>query len=189
MRIRLRPIFLAIVAFLALGRGARAHAPVPVDASPAPGAVLAESPESVVLVFEEELVSGLSTIQVLDANDAQVDDGSGGVDLEDPEHATLIASLPKPLPEGVYTVVYTVVLLDGDRASGSYRFAVGLRHQGEDLGATITVNEVGDDAGQTPSRGPWSSSLWLVAVILAGLFLLGGVLFVIRSRSSSSPRA
>ena len=117
-------VALAIVASALLVAVALAHAPDVLEREPAAGAVLEQSPPQVVVRFSEELISRESTLLVLAADGSQVDNSDGGLDLNDPDHTTLVASLP-PLPNDVYTVQWHIVLLDGDERDGKFCFTVG----------------------------------------------------------------
>ncbi len=90
---------------------------------PADGAALAESPAQVTTWFSDELAT-TSTLKVYNLAGEQVDNGDGGVDLNDPDHASMIVSLPV-LDEGVYLVQWTADLLDGDTVSGAFTFGIG----------------------------------------------------------------
>jgi copper resistance protein C len=103
---------------------AAAHETVVTESSPADGAILAASPAQVVARFSEELDTKESTIRVLDAAGKQVSDGNGKVDLDDPDHQSMIAVLPAPLPQGAYTVQWHAVLADGDASDGTLTFTV-----------------------------------------------------------------
>jgi copper resistance protein C len=103
---------------------AAAHETVVTESSPADGAILAASPAQVVARFSEELDTKESTIRVLDAAGKQFSDGNGKVDLDDPDHQSMIAVLPAPLPQGAYTVQWHAVLVDGDASDGTFTFTV-----------------------------------------------------------------
>ncbi|HFQ93617.1 MAG TPA: copper resistance protein CopC [Anaerolineae bacterium] len=90
---------------------------------PADGAALAESPTQAITWFSEELDTS-SALKVYNLAGVQVDNGDGGVDLNDPDHASMIVTLP-PLDEGVYLAQWTAVLLDGDTVSGAFTFGIG----------------------------------------------------------------
>jgi len=91
---------------------------------PANGTVVTQSPARVVVWFSTELDTGRSRLQIFDADKRQVDTGGGGVDLHDPDHASLIARLPT-LPDGAYTVRWRgAVLADGDIVEGKFTFTV-----------------------------------------------------------------
>jgi methionine-rich copper-binding protein CopC len=97
-----------------------------VKSSPEHGAELAQSPQQVTAWFSQELDSKLSTLQVFDADGRQVDNGDGGVDLYDPDHASLIVTLPPGLPNGIYVARWSVVSIeDGDASEGEFTFGVG----------------------------------------------------------------
>jgi methionine-rich copper-binding protein CopC len=97
-------------------------------AEPAPGSTLKKAPQVVRLVFNiagtEELDPRLSAISVWDSRGRRVDDGKGGVDLQDLDRRTLVARL-KPIGPGTYTVRWKAVSSeDKDVAQGSYKFIV-----------------------------------------------------------------
>lgn len=101
-----------------------AHGPEVLTKSDPPNeAVLKQSPSKVTAWFSTELDTKLSTLQVFDTEGRQVDNGDGGVDLNDPDHASLVASLPT-LPDGVYLVRWSAVLDDGDAVEGEFTFTV-----------------------------------------------------------------
>jgi copper transport protein len=114
-------LFIAI-AFIPLGM-AQAHSLVPVQAFPGDGAILKQSPAQIRLIFEEEIGEEGSTLQVLNEQNQQVN-VTGGVDLNDPGHVTLISDLPE-LPQGIYLVKWQVSLSDGDSSQGQYYFGIG----------------------------------------------------------------
>ncbi len=153
-----------------------AHEIEPVSASPAPGEILQQSPVQVRLVFEEEITEDGSSLQVFDTSGKQVDQGKGGVDLNDPQHATLIVKLPA-LAEGVYQVKWKITLSDGDASQGEYRFGVG--------NVTIPSSPASEaPAGQQPASSGPSPVVWGTATIGAILVVLIGVYFSMRSRSA-----
>ena len=117
------PGILAVL-FFALASPVSAHYVTPISASPADGAVLAQSPSQVYLTFAEEAGERGSYVQVFDQQGKQVDPGNGGVDLNDPRHAGLVVKLP-PLAQGVYLVKWKIALSDKDSSQGQYYFGVG----------------------------------------------------------------
>ena len=117
-------IWLSTILIMSTVARVAAHAEL-VRSEPAANARLAESPRRVTLWFDEELDTGKSTVQVLDAKDQQVDQRDGHVDLDDPDHASMIVTLPA-LPEGVYTVRWRAVTIDDDGViEGEFDFVVG----------------------------------------------------------------
>ena len=112
----------ALLILLMFATTAAAHATTVIKTEPADGAIVTGNLTQVTAQFNEELHTKLSRMKVLDANGKQVSEGFGKVDLDDPDHKTLIAHLPKPLPNGVYTVQWLVLLLDGDASDGKFSF-------------------------------------------------------------------
>lgn len=102
-----------------------AHEAKLIESSPANGALLGEAPEQISARFSEEIVFGESGLVVLNNNGEQVDNGDGGVDLDNPNRDSLLVTLPASLPDGVYTVEWRVMLLDGDVTEGAFTFTVG----------------------------------------------------------------
>lgn len=161
-RFRWIPLF-AFCLLAVSAAGVWAHEAEVVESSPRNGEILATAPAEVWARFAEELVSDESSIRVLDAAGNQVDNGDGGLDLFDAEHETLKVTLPA-LEDGVYTVEYQVMLLDGDVTEGAFAFTVG--------------DGAGGAAAVTPAASSAESTLplpvWLVA-ILAGLIIVIGL--------------
>jgi methionine-rich copper-binding protein CopC len=115
----------ALTALLWLVVGATAHALL-LKSQPESGATLVQSPLRVIAWFSQELDTGLSTLHVANGDGQQVDNGDGGVDLNDPDHASLVVTLPLGLPDGLYTVQWTATSVeDGDTTSGQFSFVVG----------------------------------------------------------------
>ena len=64
-------------------------------------------------------------MQVFNAGGQQVSEGNGKVDLNDPDHKTMIATLLAAAPPaGDYTVKWHVYLTDGDDSTGTFGFKV-----------------------------------------------------------------
>jgi len=106
---------------------AHAHANL-LRAQPAPGSTVARAPRVVRLQFtlspHEELDVARSAVSVVDSRLRRVDDGKGGVDLNDLARRTMVARL-RPVGPGRYTVRWTAVSSpDLDVATGSYTFTV-----------------------------------------------------------------
>ena len=117
---------LAIALCLAIFQIAFAHAKLD-HCTPAVDATVAQAPGQVVCVMSEEIDTRLSTISVWDANGVQVDKKDAHVDLNDPDHKTLIVSLdPASMKDGIYTVKYhTVTPDDGGVTDGTFQFVAG----------------------------------------------------------------
>jgi methionine-rich copper-binding protein CopC len=123
---RLVALSLAVLLSLAFAGAASAHEIEVTRSDPAAGALFEQSPAQVRAWFDEELQTKGSTLVILDADGRQVDNRDGGVDLDDPDHASLAVSLPV-LAEGTYFASWYVVLLDGDASEGQFTFSVGSR--------------------------------------------------------------
>lgn len=150
--------------------GAAAHALL-VKSEPADGAVLSQPPERITAWFSQELDTGSSSIRLLDAAGRQVDNGDGGVDLNDPNHTSMFVTLPSTLPDGRYTVHWTVVsMVDGDATDGEFQITVG---QAEAAARQNTPIQ-----NQPAKR----RADWLVSSIVVGLglLLLAAIWFILR---------
>jgi LPXTG-motif cell wall-anchored protein len=142
-----------------------AHEVELLESTPANGDLLVESPPEVIARFSEELISGESSMIVVNAQGVQVDNGDGGVDLNDPDHASMIVSLPS-LPDGVYTVQWHAALLDGDATDDAFAFTIG---EAPEVMPTNTPPEA-VEAGQT---GLSTSVIAGIAVGLVVLLFIG----------------
>jgi hypothetical protein len=151
-----------------------AHAVTLLRSDPANGSILAQSPAEIHAWFGEEMKTGVSTLQVFSAAGQRMDKGDGGVDLNDPDHASMIVPLP-PLPEGEYLVRWYVVLLDGDASESSFNFFVGDEAAAAAADFTPADTEVfyyqaeEDDAGS-------SLTIWLVGGVLGAGLLIAAAL-------------
>lgn len=145
-----------------------AHEAALIKSVPANGETLAEAPAVVTAWFAEELVSGESNMTVFDGQGNQVDNGGGGVDLNDPEHASMIVTLPS-LPDGAYTVQWHAVLIDGDATDGAFAFAIG---EGQ-TAAQPTVPAAPQAEQARPASGVWIgiASFFFVLLLAGGLVL------------------
>ncbi|MDR5696006.1 MAG: copper resistance protein CopC [Armatimonadota bacterium] len=128
---RRRALILGFLLFLgaALIRvgGTLAHARL-LRAEPPPGSVVKTPPAVVRLWFalapNEELDPRRCTLSVWDRQGRRVDDGKGGVDLNDLDRRTMVARL-KPIGPGTYTVRWKAVTApDRGASQGSFRFTV-----------------------------------------------------------------
>jgi len=125
-QIGLAAVVVAMLCGAVLIDEAAAHARL-VRADPARGSTLATPPTVVRLWFQlggEELDPRRSVVSVWDVRGRRVDDGKGGVDLDDLDRTSMIARL-KPIGPGSYTVRWRAVSSpDGSVAQGSFRFTV-----------------------------------------------------------------
>lgn len=157
----------AIVALLTLpvlflwAPAAQAHANLE-SSEPADGAILATAPERVTLTFTEPPDPQLSSVQVLDAAGAQVQQGKAQPVPGD-DHS-LQVGLPSDLPDGVYTVSWVAVSeTDGHATSRAFAFGVGVN-------TTDVMPMPGAGGSGTPS--PSVLSVAGKAALYAGLSLL-----------------
>jgi methionine-rich copper-binding protein CopC len=173
-------VLAVLLALGALGAPASAHYVTPTSASPDDGAVLAQPPEQVYLVFPEEVAEDASTLQVFDQQGLrQVDLGKGGVDLDDPKHAGLVVKLPV-LAQGVYLVKWKVQLVsDGDTSQGQYYFGVG----NVSVPTSAPAAAAGSDMAAPPQAGRVSPEAW--AFLGTGIVILAAALIFYRGRRKS----
>jgi methionine-rich copper-binding protein CopC len=126
------------------------------------GAWLDQSPNEVTLWFGEELVSDSSHFTLFNSRGEALN--SSGVDLHDPDHASMTAASP-PLTTGIYTVYWQVSLLDGDQTEGTIVFTVGQPDPRETAfypAAATTTNQ---------------SARTAVFAIIALIIIIGGSIF------------
>jgi methionine-rich copper-binding protein CopC len=117
-------VFMTLTTFVVLVSSALAHAQLD-HCTPAPGTAVSTAPSEVRCWFTEEIDSKQSTLTVMDANNAQVDNKDGKVDLNDPDHKQMFATF-KPLSSGVYKVIWHTVTTDDNGVSdGTWYFGVG----------------------------------------------------------------
>jgi copper transport protein len=121
---RQKLIWLIVAATLLTFKVVAAHEATFLQSDPMNGAIIAQAPAQIHAWFGEELQTGVSILQVFNADGQRVDAGDGQVDLTDPDHASLVVALP-PLPDGAYRVRWYIVLLDGDASESSFNFFVG----------------------------------------------------------------
>jgi methionine-rich copper-binding protein CopC len=80
-----------------------------------------KSPRTISLWFTQNLESGFSTIEVLDAGGAQMSAGKAAVDKSDRK---LLRVPVKALPAGTYTVKWHVLSVDTHTTEGNFTFHV-----------------------------------------------------------------
>ena len=143
---------------------ASAHAYL-AESFPRNGEQLPASPIEISGTFTQELVSGESTMRVFDAEGTQVDNGDGGVDLFDPDHKSLVVTVPEDLPNGSYVVEWVVLSAeDDDTTEGAFSFGIGT-----DALAAVTTGK-----SDGVSVGWWvgGSIAALIIGLLAAMLLL-----------------
>ncbi|HEV8353286.1 MAG TPA: copper resistance protein CopC [bacterium] len=112
-----------VVTLMLVAAAAWGHAKL-LRAVPAPGSTIARTPTIVRLWFNEELDTKRSGLSVWNARGQRVDDGHGGVDLNDLDRKAMKVVL-KPILPGRYTVRWRAVSADDLFVStGSFTFTV-----------------------------------------------------------------
>jgi copper transport protein len=143
-----------------------AHAEL-AESNPPNGTLLEEPPEEVTLTFTQELDTAGSNVAVFDQDGQQVDQGNGGVDLNDLDHKRMAVSLPASLADGTYTVRWTAMSAeDGDTTDGAISFTVGT---GENVAA--------GEASQEDTGGNSLSPLFLAGLIVVILLFAAAFYF------------
>ena len=106
--------------FLASSSFAEAHAFLD-HAEPGVGSANSASPSVVKIWFTGHLKTGLSTIQVLNAQGQEVDKHDVKIDSDDP--SLMFVSVPK-IAHGTYKVLWTAISIDTHTTHGSFTFTV-----------------------------------------------------------------
>jgi copper transport protein len=154
-------VVVAIVAAVLWAGTARGHANL-ASSDPADGASLDAAPGAVTLTFTEPPDPEIASIDVLNRAGAPVQEG--GARPVDGDRRSLQVALPPDLPDGVYTVSWSVwSTVDGHRSAGAFAFGVGV------AGTDIAVSPEADLA-TTP--GPSPLEVAGKALLYAGLALL-----------------
>lgn len=113
----------ALMAVLITVPSVGAHSKL-VRAVPAPGGTVKVPPKVVRAWFPEELDPKRSVLSVWDTKGRRVDDGKGGVDLDDLDRASMVVRL-RPIGPGTYMVKWRAVSADDQNAAqGSYTFTL-----------------------------------------------------------------
>src|SRR2546425_293391 len=154
---RVLGVMLALVLSVLIQKGTvAAHAKF-LRAEPAPNSTVTSAPQVVRVWFtlasaDEELDAKRSTLSLFDARGKQVDDGKGGVDLNDLSHKSMIVRVQSRQP-GTYTVKWKAVSSpDQEVTQGSFRFTIG-SSQGESLPLLTIVTPKRGAAVQSPVVG------------------------------------
>jgi copper resistance protein C len=177
-------LWLSVVWVLLSCVPAMAHASL-VQAEPAEGAALTESPDRVQLRFSEPVDAEFSPIEVRDSEGSRVDEDDARVD---PDDARVVLAGLKRLPEGDYRVQWRVTSIDGHVVEGRYRFAVasaGVQspedtQEAQEQGAEERTGQAegepaardGAQEGSTPILAYSVLSLGVLGTIAAGAYLL-----------------
>jgi copper transport protein len=117
-----RPVLVAVATVLALAAAPSAGAHAQLDTTEPPNdAVLAESPRSVLLRFDEPVETAFGAIRVYDSRARRVDSGR----VERPRETEVRTALDRRLAHGTYTAAWRAVSADGHPVSGAFVFHVG----------------------------------------------------------------
>jgi copper transport protein len=158
----LRASLVAVAAVLTLAMAPDAHAhAVLQESEPANDAVIATSPDTVRVRFDEPVVAVAGAVRVFDADGGRVDDGR----LSRPSASEVAVGLKGGLAHGTYTVSWRVVSADTHPVFGAFVFHVG------EPGANPQgiVSEVLDQA-----KTPKSVSVLFTAIRFLAFALLFG---------------
>ena len=164
-------LVLGIVPVALLAGPASAHAELETS-DPAAGSVLDQAPAQVTIVFTEPPDPAFSAVTVLNAGGQEMQTGPA-VAGEAPRSLTV--PLPADLPDGVYTVSWTVVSsADGHPSAGSFAFGVGV-----DPGS-VSSTPTQQSSTPTPSAASvigkamlYIGILLSIGLALAGLWTIG----------------
>lgn len=116
------PIIVVALVALWIAGPAKAHANL-VSSVPEAGAVLAQSPQEIILEFSEDLDPALTRVQLLDASGQVMIPGPGVIDPSAPRVLRLKIDA---LPEGTYSAVWWArSAVDGHTTNGSVGFSLG----------------------------------------------------------------
>lgn len=131
----------------------QAHA-VPVQSTPADGAVLNNSPKQVIVTFSNVLDPSGSQLVVYDRRGQKVDIGDCGVAALDPSRKTLVTTLESDLPPGKYNIYWTSItdtedVHDGHVVNGELEFFIA-----EPVWLTF-LKGVGITLGVAAALGGW----------------------------------
>jgi copper resistance protein C len=168
-------VVLAVVAGLLIpGTPALAHNQL-VAATPSRDSTVAAAPTAVRLVFTERLNPDFTTVAVSDAARTRVPTGPPTID-----GVTGTVPISGALGNGVYTVAYRVVSVDGHTVQGSYTFTLA------DPARPAAVPSAVPAAAAPPepsSPGPLMIGLSAVVLVL----IAGAGTLILRARRKTRP--
>jgi copper transport protein len=154
---------LSALALLVLPSSVYAHANL-VKSNPAPNSVLQKPPSQIVIWFTEPIEPSLSSIRVLDATGAEVEEGEPSFDPNDP---TVMSVTMGAAPDGTYTVAWkNVSTVDGHRVRGSFLFSVG-----------TPISDTGVEVPDEPLLQSPSEPVLRWLVLASVLAMVGGLAF------------
>ncbi|WP_246088427.1 copper resistance CopC/CopD family protein [Phreatobacter stygius] len=166
-------VLLAFMLVLFVPSAAFAHASL-VKAEPADGAMLAVTPPTVVLRFNEAVAPAV--IQLIDAEGKSRPDITVTADDD-----TIRVGLPATLPHGTQVLSYRIISADGHPVSGAVQFSIGRVSGATSVGAH---NGMFADAGASLGWAIWLSRFGVYLGLFAGI---GGAFFMAVLASARQP--
>ena len=163
--------FVLMMVFAGAVSPASAHA-VLIDTEPKSGAILTDSPERIVLTFNEQVGTSFSSIRVLDSEGNER--SASKAQRVDPERVGVEAPT---LGDGTFIVIWRVVSADGHPVEGSFTFQIGATSQ--DV-SSVVAEFVEEEHGLSRL---FSVIRW---VLLAGIIVLIGALWLITRDPSAT---
>jgi len=157
--VRRLAVLAVAAAALAAPASALAHASL-VQAEPSLRQELQQAPAQIVLTYDQPVDAVREAIVVLNAKGVNV----AGTPQADKAARRLVASLPKSVPRGAYTVRWRALSSDGHVVSGVYTFGVG-----------VPAPPVTEAVGAQGPTGTEHVVRWLYFIALA--LLVGGIGF------------
>lgn len=165
----------AAVPGVLMAPAAAAHS-VLVSVDPADGSELANSPEQVVLTFNEEVNQNFATVAVT-AGEGSPNQVSG----EPTVSGETVTAQVENLEPGNYTIGYRVTSADGHVVSGSSVFSVVDSGAAEADGADSAEGQPSEADAEASDSGDGSGinpAIWVVGGI--AVVLIGGAFFLLR---------
>ena len=157
----------SVVWLLLLCSPALAHAEL-IEAYPADGDTLAESPEQMQLQFTEPIEAAFDPVKVYDQQGNRVDEDDARVD---PDDAKVLVEGLEELPNGSYTVEWRVTSIDGHIVDGTYQFAVAASAEQSPV-TTRTDHEGSEEPSSAPQESVEGGSIPTIHLVVLGVVAL-----------------
>lgn len=167
------PILIVFVC-LVVPQTVSAHA-ILLEANPAQGSSLKESPDKIVLTFNERLGGKLYKLKVKDENRKSVTENKAKLSKK---HRKVMLKVPE-LDDGVYTVTYKVISADGHPVDSTYTFTIG--DVSDSTSATSAANNI-RQGGHDHSIAGYAVR---IAYLLSLLFVTGWTIWGMTFRKKS----
>lgn len=173
---------LSVVWLLLLCGPALAHAEL-IEAYPADGDALTESPDQVRLQFTEPIEAAFDPVKVYDQQGNRADEDDARVDHNDAK--VLVAGLEE-LSEGSYTVEWRVTSIDGHIVDDTYQFAVAAS-AGQSPVTTHADHEGSDEPSPVPQEDVEGSSIRTIHLAILGIAALVVLVVALARRARTRP--